>query len=359
MWGIYSALAFDYHDNVVGAMFLPWFLHYFDQKKYRLAAVYFVLLVISKENMALWGIFIAVACLGKYFSDKSARKLAFGLAIITTFYFIVVTSVIMPDLNTTHRQFAQLIRYQHLGNSAGSILQYLLQNPQVIFQHLFFNTTGNSQFNNIKAELYSMVLLSGGVAFMFRPWYLFMLFPVFAQKLLTHDFTLWGINYQYSVEFAPVLALATFKASTRFKPNNQKRFLFIFLVLTLAATTVTLVKRKSKWFIKPLVQFQRPMHYRSLFDREKLHQTLKLIPDGVSVSASSCLTPRLVKREKLYHFPVIRDAEYLALVKITEEGTYPLTPEAYNQKLTQLRLNPNFKIIYEDEQAILFKKDTQ
>ncbi len=98
------------------------------------------------------------------------------------------------------------------------------------------------------------------------------------------------------------------------------------------------------------------MHYRSLFDREKLHATLQLIPKQVPVSASSCLTPRLIERKKLYHFPVIRDAEYIALVKITEEGTYPLTPEAYNQKITQLRQNLNFKIIYEDEQVILFKK---
>ncbi|MDQ3289792.1 MAG: DUF2079 domain-containing protein [Bacteroidota bacterium] len=356
MWGIYSALAFDYHDNVVGAMFLPWFLHYFDQKKYGIAAVYFLLLVISKENMALWGIFIAVACLGKYFSDKSARNVALGLAIITTFYFILVTSVIMPELNTTHRQFAQLIRYQHLGNSIGSITQYILQHPQVVFEHLFLNTTGNPEFNNIKAELYGMILVSGGVSLLFRPWYLFLLLPVFAQKLLTHDFTLWGINYQYSIEFAPVLALATFEASTRFKPVIQKRYLVVFLVLTLLATTVTLVKRKSKWFIKPLVQFQRPMHYRSLFDREKLHATLQFIPDQVPVSASSCLTPRLVEREKLYHFPIIRDAEYIALVKTTEEGTYPLTPEAYSQKITQLRQGSDFKIIYEDEQSILFKK---
>ncbi|MDQ4138935.1 MAG: DUF2079 domain-containing protein, partial [Bacteroidota bacterium] len=148
MWGIYSALAFDYHDNVVGAMCLPWFLHYFDQKKYLLATVFYVLLVISKENMALWGIFIAIACLGKYFSDKSARKVALGLAFITTLYFIVVTSVIMPELNTTHRQFAQLIRYQHLGNSIGSIAQYIVQHPQVVFAHLSLNTTGNPEFNN-------------------------------------------------------------------------------------------------------------------------------------------------------------------------------------------------------------------
>ncbi len=355
MWGIYSALSFDYHDNVVGAMFLPWFIHYFDRRKFLVAAGFFVLLLISKENMALWGIFMALACLWRYFPDKQARPVAAVLAIVALGYFLLVTEVWMPQLNTTHRLFAQLIRYQHLGNSTGAIAWNLITHPQLLWQHLFFNTTGNPDYNYIKAELYGVLLLSGGISIFFRPWYLLMLVPIMAQKLLTHDFVLWGIGYQYSIEFAPVLALATFDTANRLNIKAQKRYLGLFLILTLAATAVTLVKRKSKWFIKPLVQFQRPMHYRSLFDREKLHAALQTIPDQVPVSASSCLTPRLVEREKLYHFPVIRDAAYIVLVKTSEE-TYPLSPATYQQKIQELRQNSLFKVLFEDEQLIIFRR---
>jgi uncharacterized membrane protein len=355
MWGIYSALSFDYHDNVVGAMFLPWFIHYFDRKRYWPAAGFFVLLLISKENMALWGVFISLGCLWRYFPDKQARPVAAMLAIGALGYFLLVTEVWMPRLNTTHHLFAQLIRYQHLGGSTGAIAWNLLTHPQLLVQHLFLNTIGNPDFNYIKAELYGVLLLSGGLSVFFRPWYLLMLVPIMAQKLLTHDFVLWGIAYQYSIEFAPVLALATFDAANRLSLKAQKRYLGLFLVLTLATTTVTLVKRKSKWFIKPLVQFQRPMHYRSLFNREKLHAALQTIPDQVPVSASSCLTPRLVEREKLYHFPVVRDATFIALVKTSEE-TYPLSPAAYQQKIKDLRQNRLFRITFEDEQVIIFRR---
>jgi len=34
LWGIYSALSFDFHDNVMAAMFVPWFLHYFDKQSW-------------------------------------------------------------------------------------------------------------------------------------------------------------------------------------------------------------------------------------------------------------------------------------------------------------------------------------
>ena len=31
-WGIFSALAFDYHDNVIGAMAVPWLFYYFKKE---------------------------------------------------------------------------------------------------------------------------------------------------------------------------------------------------------------------------------------------------------------------------------------------------------------------------------------
>src|SRR5205823_6001908 len=44
-WGIYSALSFDYHNNVVAAMLVPWFLYYFDKKNIKAAALFFLLIL--------------------------------------------------------------------------------------------------------------------------------------------------------------------------------------------------------------------------------------------------------------------------------------------------------------------------
>src|SRR5207249_11116663 len=33
IWGIYSALAYDYHDNVVAAMLVPWLFYYFHRSE--------------------------------------------------------------------------------------------------------------------------------------------------------------------------------------------------------------------------------------------------------------------------------------------------------------------------------------
>jgi uncharacterized membrane protein len=58
-WGIYSALSFDYHDNVVGAMAVPWLFYFFKKENRLLLGLTFILILISKENVALWMAFIA------------------------------------------------------------------------------------------------------------------------------------------------------------------------------------------------------------------------------------------------------------------------------------------------------------
>jgi uncharacterized membrane protein len=84
LWGIYSAVAFNYHDNVVGAMFLPWFLYYLEKRKWLPALLFMLLLVFSKENMALWGIFIGLGTALKYYPEKRRMLIGLGITFVST-----------------------------------------------------------------------------------------------------------------------------------------------------------------------------------------------------------------------------------------------------------------------------------
>src|SRR6478735_7580207 len=70
MWGIYSALAYDYHDNIIAAMMVPWFFLYFHRQKWTKATLFFLIILISKENMALWAIFLSLGLAIMYFRNK-------------------------------------------------------------------------------------------------------------------------------------------------------------------------------------------------------------------------------------------------------------------------------------------------
>src|SRR5690606_24943581 len=52
-FGVMNALAYDYHNNVVGIMFLPWLFYMFELKKFKSYYLFLALFLITKENMAL------------------------------------------------------------------------------------------------------------------------------------------------------------------------------------------------------------------------------------------------------------------------------------------------------------------
>ncbi|GAB2946445.1 hypothetical protein GCM10027048_09280 [Hymenobacter coalescens] len=357
LWGLYSALGFDYHDNVVGAMALPWLVYGFERRRWGLALLAFGLLLISKENLALWAaaVLLALAWKHRRHSALAGRAvLGAGLALL---YFAVVTRYVMPALDGSHRPFQQIIRYQHLGSSLPEAVANVLLHPRLLWQCLFVNTTGDALYDYIKLELWAVLLLSGGVAALLRPWYALMLAPILAQKLLANDHGLWGINAQYSIEFAPVLALAVAEVASRLQPRWQRPYLLATLGLAAAVTLTTLYTRQSKWYARETTNFLLAKHYRSLWglDVPRLRAALRQIPAAVPLSAQTNLAPWLVNRDRLYHFPVLRDAQLVALLK-TDKSPWPMTPESYRRAIQTLRTRGDFRVRYEDEQLLVLER---
>jgi len=202
-----------------------------------------------------------------------------------------------------------------------------------------------------------VLLLSGGVALVRRPWYLLMLVPVLAQKLLANDYGLWGINSQYSIEFAPLLALAVAETGQQLRSEARRRYFIITLALAALTTLFTLYKRQSKWYRKENTNFLVKSHYRSKLSVAALHAALAHVPDGVALSAQSNLVPWLTNRTKLYHFPVLRDAQYIALLQTPAESTWPLSADEHARAIARLRARPNIRVVYEDAQLIVLKRE--
>ena len=75
IWGIFSALGFDYHNNVIAAMLVPWFFLAFDKRNFRTSGFIFILILFGKENMALWGSFIALGLMLLNLKDKIKLRL--------------------------------------------------------------------------------------------------------------------------------------------------------------------------------------------------------------------------------------------------------------------------------------------
>src|SRR5690606_32355512 len=129
IWGIYSALAYDYHDNIIAAMMVPWFSLYFHRKKWLKAGIFFAIILISKENMALWAIFLSLGLAMLYFKSKPHLKRALVYALIATVYFIIVVKFIIPALAVGDRSYDYVNKYAVLGNSFSEIITNSLTDP--------------------------------------------------------------------------------------------------------------------------------------------------------------------------------------------------------------------------------------
>lgn len=352
IWGIYSALSFDFHNSVIGAMLVPALFYHIEKRDIKASALIFMLFLFTKEVMAIWGIFILIGLMIKNRASLSKQyiKLEIPLLITAVVYGSIVIFWAMPklQLSDTNLQFG---RYAHIGNSVWEMITNILRNPQIIFS----NTRGDAIYDGIKAETIIMFLLAGGVFCILKPAYLIMVLPIFAQKFLSSDYGLWGINNHYSIEFVPILALATIDVVSNIKKAKFQNIIAITaVVLTISSTFQTMESRQSKWYNGRNTQFYKKAHYQSDINRSEVFDIIEGIPSNATVSTSSALAPRLAFRKKVFLFPNIKNADYIILLK--KEGTYPLSLDKLASEIEKLKVGNHYEAYFESETLIALKK---
>jgi len=356
-WGVFSALAFDFHNNVVGAMFVPWIIYYFLQNKTARLLLVSTFFLMTQETMALWFPFIMAGLLLNFRSSWTRRQLIgiyIPMTLVSIIYALFIILYVMPSLQG-HEHNLQLSRYTHLGNTAAEIVRNLLTHPVQTVKLLFTNPLGDPLYDNIKTEFYLALLLSGGVFILLRPAFLMMLIPVIAQKMLSNNFAFWGTNLQYSIEYIPVLCAATISFFSS-KKDRKPTILYLSLILTAGTTIKLLDSRISKWYFPDLVRIYQPAHYRPYVNNTEVYEALALIPAGVPASSSTSLAPHIANRLKLYHFPVVNDAAYMALLR-HEHDAWPMKDaSAYLELIDTYKNDPNWIIIRETKDIVLLKR---
>ncbi len=314
-FGIIHPLAFDYHSNVVSAMMLPWLLYYLKKRQFKWASFLFVLIAIGKENMSLWLLFVAVALMWDYRKDKQALWHLVAYAVFAVVYFFVINMIVMPQLGGNGSGFA---RYAHLGSNYAEIFRNLVSHPWQTVEILFSNTSGFERNNGIKAEFYICALATGMVFTVLKPNYLIMLIPLIAQKMLAADGTFWGISYQYSVEFMPILVVSAFLVFSRIEKQLWQLVLAVVLLLSTVLTTFyTIGVPKSEVKLDQLCVYQKRHYEQKNFDVHYAYEVIEMIPEGASVTAITPFVPHLAMRDTIRSFGYIRrvDTEYVLMTK--------------------------------------------
>jgi uncharacterized membrane protein len=361
IWGIYTALAYDYHDNVIAAMLVPWFINYFDKQSWKPAIAFYILILISKENMALWMVLLAPALGLMYWKDKKQVGRGFLLGGIALIYFSVIVGLVIPALANAERGYNHF-RYAALGDNYGEALATIFTRPVYAIETLFKSTYPNNEFQGLKEGLFRLLFYSGVWALFVRPQYLIMLLPIFAQKLYSNDYGKWGIYAQYSIEFVPILAIAVFDALNRIKkPRITYALATVSIGMAIGANIDAFENKHLEWFDDDTIRFYSEGHYKQSFDIDEMHEALKIVPDdpAVIVSAQSFLVPHLCFRDYIYQYPYVSDADYVVLA-IDPKNTYPIFGvDAMKDSLDAYRHKTDWEVLYDKNSTLIARRKTK
>lgn len=331
IWGHYSSIAFEYIDATVAASCVPLFLYFFHQKRYVIAALFFAFIIIARENMPLWFIFIAGVLMYMYRREKKRQWILGGIAFVALTYFVVLYKFIIPHFENENFPYWGFA-YGALGDNVPEVLRFLVSHPWKAFTMLFVNHSGDPAFDGIKKEFYYVFLLSGGILLIYRPWLILWFIPIIAQKMWNDNYLRWGINIFYSIEVVSVLPIAALLVVAAMKRNSLRLALItLLLVSTAGITAIKMQNRVSKYYNADKENLLRAAFYKPDKDIQAVLKVIKSIPSGTNVCASQTLVPHLSYRDEISLFPYVRDAEMLILL-LDWTNSYPL----YQQECKQL-----------------------
>lgn len=297
-FGIWQALAFDYHSNVVACMWIPWMMLALRQEHYVRFALLAVLVSLAKETMPLWLLFVLLPLLWDYRHNRRTLLWIGGTACFCIAYFLLVSMVIMPALCPDPAP--GFWRYAHMGDSLGQVASWIVTHPLEALQSLLSTPDGQAD----KREFYLCFLLSGGLLLLRKPHWLLLTVPLIGQKMLSCDQAFWGIAYHYNVEFALAVPLA-FIVIGNIKWTHWRYVAASLLLVSTILTTAYTTSRPHTWIRTENVRLLDAHHFRQdAFDLREAHRCIGQIPSDAAVCASSCLTPHLVLRKEVYLYPM-------------------------------------------------------
>lgn len=355
IWGIYSALAFDYHSNVVAAMFIPWL--FYAAVKNNKAGMFLAtfLAIICKENIALYWLFVLLALALSFRKNKPVIITAIGLMAFSFLYFYLVMFLFIPALLPAGVAYIHF-EYSVLGENFSEALHTVITKPLYVFNLLFIDPKGRDLTYGIKPELHASVMLSGGWA-MFTNWpFALSGLVIYAQKLFHNDYAKWGIVGQYSIEFAPLITLSSFMFLKQFRHKLALIIAVFLIVSTVSVTIYSFYNPYSKWHAPQRVNLFKNEHYKRSFNTHLVIKLINQVPQHFKVSCSSQLAPHLSARDTIYQFPFSGNGADLYILLEQPDTYYPLDEERFANAISNLQADTLLELCYRQNNLIVFKR---
>jgi uncharacterized membrane protein len=332
----------EFHPVAFAAPLLLFAFWYLDEDRLIPFAVLSVIAICCKEEVGL-----VVAGFGAWYLIARRRRregaaiLAAGIAVT-----VLAVEVIVPHFSGSASSFYS--RYSEVGGSPSGIVKTLFTQPGKVL--------GNA-FARAHLDYLGHMLLPLGLLFLFSPWLLLAALPEAALNVLSKNPYQGSVYFHYQAGLIPPLMVASVLGAAKLAERrpNVKHWL--------GPGIVALALLSNFWLGAMPVWESVP--YGNTFGKNKTKVTdhdeitakaVSLIPAGAAVSATNTLGAHLSARRRIFSFPRLADASWVAIDETNgsyNDGSAPLPME---NDVMVMRRNPAWRLVFEQDGVLVFRR---
>ena len=337
----------EFHPVALATPLLLLAIRALDDDRLALFGVAAVAAALTKEHVAL-----AVAALGVWYAFASGRRRA-GAAIAAggIAWTAIAVAVVVPSFNEGgNSDFYG--RYREVGGSPGGIVETTLTDPIAIVRAITEGRDG-AFVVELLLPLLALPLLA--------PLALLPALPELALDLLSATRTQTSIHFHYAATIVPALFAAAVFGTARLVRARPTFLRWTGPAVVVAAAAGNYVLGPAPvWAALPGGSSLQASAWRATEHDRTARRALALIPHDAPVSASNSLGAHLSERRRIFSFPVLREAEWVAV-----DATAPSyrdkvpAPEEFARSLARVRRNLEWRLVFAEDGISVFRRRTR
>jgi hypothetical protein len=249
---------------------------------------------------------------------------------------VIAVTVIIPAAGDGGSDFYD--RYEEVGGSPLGVLETAVTDPGRIVSAAF-DARGVEYLAELVLPLAALPLLA--------PAALLVAVPELTINLLSSTATQTSIHFHYTAGAAPgLVASSVFGAArlSRWRPALARRLGVAAPVLGLAA---------SLW-LGPVPE-QIDAYSRSAHDRLAA-EAVELVPADEPISATNTLGAHLSERRRVFSYPIIREARWIAVDERRPSLGDRLNPRGAAARIAALRRDRTWRIVFDRGGVLILRR---
>ena len=328
----------EFHPVALATPLLLYAFWFLDEARLVPFAACAVAASLCKEEIAF-----VVAGFGIWYAIARRRWFA-GVAIVAVgvTWAAIATAVIIPHYN--HGQPSDFYaRYSEVGGSPGGLVKTAFTHP---------GRLANAAFTNRDFHYVLQLTWPLGFICLLSPLVLVAALPELAINVLSAVPTQTSIHFHYTAGLiAPVIAAAVLGARRLRRP----------LLVASAAVVLALVGNYRLGPVPGWRHVPGGQRFQATSARVTPHdriaaRALRLIPRNAVVAATNSLGAHLSARARFLSFPFLLNATWIAADETQPGYGDRFAPVLTAEELVWLRTNPEWKLVFEDDGVLVFRR---